>query len=214
MCKYNFIEFIAALEGDDFNVINPDNLLWAEDFIQAYDGKWSTLRHNGDCIGWSQPCTICTIEQYFEEYREYCLNEKEWREKNKTMSCNQFTWDDDKVIKFVNWYIELHKLSPGYGLENKTILESFKAGDKVGRWRPNIKKNLVDEPEEIKTKRVVVTSISIQPNHFEHRKSLCFEVSYEGYDDFSDYENERGRFDAVKFMTDVMENKIMLVPQK
>jgi hypothetical protein len=35
-------------------------------------------------------------------------------------------WDDDKVIDFVNWYIELHKLDFRYKLENRTIIESFK----------------------------------------------------------------------------------------
>ena len=38
-------------------------------------------------------------------------------------------WNDDKVIDFVNWYIELHKLDFRYTLENRTIIESFKNGN-------------------------------------------------------------------------------------
>jgi len=38
-------------------------------------------------------------------------------------------WNDDKVIDFVNWYIQLNKLDFRYTLENRTIIESFKNGD-------------------------------------------------------------------------------------
>ena len=43
-------------------------------------------------------------------------------------------WNDDKVIDFVNWYIELHKLDFRYTLENRTIIESFKNGDDASKW--------------------------------------------------------------------------------
>ena len=43
-------------------------------------------------------------------------------------------WSDDKVIDFVNWYIELHKLDFRYTLENRTIIESFKNGDNASKW--------------------------------------------------------------------------------
>jgi hypothetical protein len=43
-------------------------------------------------------------------------------------------WNDDKVIDFVNWYIELHKLDFRYTLENRTIIESFKNGDDATKW--------------------------------------------------------------------------------
>ena len=43
-------------------------------------------------------------------------------------------WNDDKVIDFVNWYIELHKLDFRYTLENRTIIESFKNGDNAAKW--------------------------------------------------------------------------------
>ncbi len=43
-------------------------------------------------------------------------------------------WNDDKVIDFVNWYLELHKLDFRYTLENRTIIESFKNGDDSSKW--------------------------------------------------------------------------------
>ena len=43
-------------------------------------------------------------------------------------------WDDDKVIDFVNWYIELHKLDFRYTIENMNIIESFKTGDDASKW--------------------------------------------------------------------------------
>jgi len=43
-------------------------------------------------------------------------------------------WNDDKVIDFVNWYIELHKLDFRYTLENRIIIESFKNGDDASKW--------------------------------------------------------------------------------
>ena len=43
-------------------------------------------------------------------------------------------WNDDKVIDFVNWYIDLHKLDFRYTLENRMIIESFKNGDDVSKW--------------------------------------------------------------------------------
>lgn len=46
-------------------------------------------------------------------------------------------WTDDKVIEFVNWYVELHKLGTKYALENQSILDSFKAGDNISEWHKN-----------------------------------------------------------------------------
>lgn len=47
---------------------------------------------------------------------------------------NNFVWDDNTVIDFVNWYIGLHKLGFRYTLENMTIIESFKNGDSFEEW--------------------------------------------------------------------------------
>lgn len=46
-------------------------------------------------------------------------------------------WNNDKVIDFVNWYVDLHQLGINYKLENRTILESFKDGDDVSKWLMN-----------------------------------------------------------------------------
>ena len=37
-----------------------------------------------------------------------------------------FNWNDDKIIDFLNWYLELHKIDSRFNLENKSIIESFK----------------------------------------------------------------------------------------
>jgi len=47
-------------------------------------------------------------------------------------------WTTNKVIDFVNWYIDLKELGENNKLENKTIVESFLAGDSVDVWK-NIK---------------------------------------------------------------------------
>jgi len=47
---------------------------------------------------------------------------------------NQESWSDDKVIDFVNWYIEVHQLDFIYTLENRNIIESFKNGDDASKW--------------------------------------------------------------------------------
>jgi hypothetical protein len=52
----------------------------------------------------------------------------------------QFYWTNDKVIDFVNWFIDLHRLPDRYKLENMTIVESFKNGDDFKLWH----KNLID----------------------------------------------------------------------
>lgn len=56
-------------------------------------------------------------------------------------------WDDDKVIDFINWYLKLHNLDFRYNLENKTIIESFKNGDDVSKWK---KINYLEYYEKIK----------------------------------------------------------------
>jgi len=51
------------------------------------------------------------------------------------MKNKNFNWTDDKVIDFINWYIDLHKLGINYKLENRTIIESFKNGDNINIWK-------------------------------------------------------------------------------
>ena len=47
-------------------------------------------------------------------------------------------WNTNKVIDFVNWYIDLKELGENNKLENFTIVESFLGGDSVDVWK-NIK---------------------------------------------------------------------------
>lgn len=47
-------------------------------------------------------------------------------------------WNTNKVIDFVNWYIDLKGLGENNKLENPTIVESFLNGDSVDVWK-NIK---------------------------------------------------------------------------
>jgi hypothetical protein len=70
MDKYTFIEFIAAQEGDDFNVIEGDNLAWARSFVKGM-GDLPNWEHEGDCTKENYTCTLCVYEQYLKEYREY-----------------------------------------------------------------------------------------------------------------------------------------------
>jgi hypothetical protein len=70
MSKYTFIEFIAAQEGDDFNVIEGDNLAWARSFVKGM-GDLPNWEHEGDCTKENYTCTLCVYELYLKEYREY-----------------------------------------------------------------------------------------------------------------------------------------------
>jgi hypothetical protein len=70
MSKYTFIEFIAAQEGDNFNVIEGDNLAWARSFVKGM-GDLPNWEHEGDCTKENYTCTLCVYELYLKEYREY-----------------------------------------------------------------------------------------------------------------------------------------------
>jgi hypothetical protein len=79
--KKTFKEFIAAYEyGYDFNKINKDDLKWAENYINSIPYLFKTEEHLGDCT--NQPCTCfyCLLQNYLEEYAEYCLDEKNFLE--------------------------------------------------------------------------------------------------------------------------------------
>jgi hypothetical protein len=43
-------------------------------------------------------------------------------------------WNDDKVIDFINWYINLHKIDERFELENQNIIDSFLNGDDYKLW--------------------------------------------------------------------------------
>ncbi len=76
MGKYTFVEFIAAQEGDDFNVIEPENLTWATGFVESM-GQSTNWIHEGDCTKQNHSCPLCVYELYLKEYREYYFREEE-----------------------------------------------------------------------------------------------------------------------------------------
>ena len=90
MSKYTFVEFIAAQEGDDFNVIEGDNLEWAISFVISM-GESSNLIHEGDCTKQNHTCTLCLYELYLKEYREYYFQPE-------FISTSKFTEDKIKVV--------------------------------------------------------------------------------------------------------------------
>ena len=50
---------------------------------------------------------------------------------------SQEFWDDNKVIEFTNWYLDVLKFPFRYKIENQTILDSFKRGDSPKEWHKN-----------------------------------------------------------------------------
>lgn len=76
MSKYTFVEFIAAQEGNDFNIIEPDNLEWAKRFM-GYMGNCADLVHHGDCTKHNVSCALCVYEMYLKEYREYYFKQQD-----------------------------------------------------------------------------------------------------------------------------------------
>jgi len=62
------------------------------------------------------------------------LNKEETANSDLDAVSSSTYWNDNRVIDFVNWYIELHKLDFRYTLENRNIIESFKNGDDVSKW--------------------------------------------------------------------------------
>lgn len=64
---YTFKEFVAALESENFNEIEPDSLEWAK-WVESVNlnGK-----HDGDCIKVSSSCLLCTVTNYLQDYDTY-----------------------------------------------------------------------------------------------------------------------------------------------
>jgi hypothetical protein len=83
MKKYNFIEFLCALESDDFD--NPD-YSWKEFYIkflkQYPDLLINDGIHHGDCTKVSCPCDLCVLETLLKEFYQYTFDEKTFRKEN------------------------------------------------------------------------------------------------------------------------------------
>ena len=100
MSKYTFMEFIAAQEGDDFNVIEQDNLDWAKGFVESMgrSGKWI---HEGDCTKQNVSCPLCVYELYLKEYREYYFSEEP---KERTFTTNEMEFIKNCIgFYWENW---------------------------------------------------------------------------------------------------------------
>lgn len=85
---------------------------------------------------------------------------------------DDFKWTEDKVIDFINWYIDLHDLGLNYKLENEDIIKSFKRGDSPSVWkRKNEWQNKTIE-ELIETLNHIIPKIS------EHIESNLDNIEY------------------------------------
>jgi hypothetical protein len=81
--KYTFKQFIAALECFDFDVPEEWGTKWAEKFVNSIPEIFSKEIHDGDCTKQSCPCPYCVLQWYLEEYKQYCLDEDNWRIENE-----------------------------------------------------------------------------------------------------------------------------------
>ena len=81
--------------------------------------------------GWAGGLLKTKGTEFVEHYPSMFTEDTEWWAQKLD---EHFVWNEDKVIDFVNWYIELHKLDFRYTLENRTIIESFKNGDDAFKW--------------------------------------------------------------------------------
>lgn len=83
-------------------------------------------------------------EKFFNNHELTKEDKDKWNKAFEEMNKQpiQFTpfWDTNKVIDFVNWYIDLKGLGENNKLENQSIIDSFLRGDKVEAW-----KNLQEE---------------------------------------------------------------------
>lgn len=77
--KYTFTEFVAALESDDFDKIEDNNLVRAKSFISDYPKVMETQVHGGDCTRESYSCPFCLMEHFLMEYKMYFFNEDIFR---------------------------------------------------------------------------------------------------------------------------------------
>jgi hypothetical protein len=79
--KYTFIQFVAALESDNFDEIDETWIPWATEFVSHLN---STARnvHHGDCTKQPVSCYLCVIEGLLKDYREYYFDEEKWRKEN------------------------------------------------------------------------------------------------------------------------------------
>ena len=74
--KYTFVEYIAAVEGEDFNTIEPSWLVWANDLADSIPETLKKEIHEGDCTKQSHTCNLCLIETLLNEYYRYYFKDR------------------------------------------------------------------------------------------------------------------------------------------
>ena len=74
--KMTFIEFVASEETCDGTIDETWLKHWTE-HIPLMLGKEQSKEHCGDCTNVPCPCTLCVVENWLKEYKEYFFNEKE-----------------------------------------------------------------------------------------------------------------------------------------
>jgi hypothetical protein len=79
--KYTLVEFIAALESEDFDDIDETWIGWGKEFLSHLTSD-NLGEHHGDCTNDPAPCYLCVVENMLKNYREYYINEELWRKNN------------------------------------------------------------------------------------------------------------------------------------
>jgi len=69
--KYTFIEYLAACEGEDFDIIEDSNIEWAKHFVSKISEMLEEGIHEGDCTKQPHTCNLCCIETMLQEYYDY-----------------------------------------------------------------------------------------------------------------------------------------------
>ena len=80
--KYTLAEFIAALESEDFDSIDSKWLTWANGQMINLLHPLSRQKHDGDCTKQPFTCSLCLLQHYLEDYKQYFFNEEAWRKDN------------------------------------------------------------------------------------------------------------------------------------
>lgn len=76
---------------------------------------------------------LLRILNQFPELLQY--KPLDWYVENYITNCDSnYKWTDEKVIEFVNWYLEVHKIDFRYSIENLDIIKSFQNGDISSTW--------------------------------------------------------------------------------
>lgn len=88
---------------------------------------------------------ICNFGKYELTKEEKDKFDKALEEMNKQPIQFLSTWHTNKVIDFVNWYIELKGLGENNILENQSIVDSFLRGENTEVWRETINKPTIPE---------------------------------------------------------------------